>query len=219
MKKGRAVAAILFSIERTVVQIQMPLDDIEILEAGEELALLPKDILVLVLIEKGVAKRKARELVDTYDEERIRENIAYAEKEYQAGKVKNLTAYLIRGIEQDYRPRKTPEECRREQETAKKKEHRKERQALDELTREWKRYRAQRVRERFNALLPNEQEELRQVFIDNLQRTDSLLYSRYKKQGFRSRLVEAQFFSSLSDILLVDPSETSFDAYRASPSR
>ena len=67
----------------------MPFDDIESIEAGDETALLPEDLLTLALIEMGVAKRKAKEIVEAYDNERIRENLAYVEKEHEAGKVKN----------------------------------------------------------------------------------------------------------------------------------
>lgn len=213
VKKGRAVAALLFSIERTAMQIQMPFDDLEVLEAGEDSALLPKHALTFFLIEKGVARRKAKALVEAYDEERIRENIAHVEKEYEAGKVKNLSAYLIRAIEEDYRPKKTPEELRREERAAKARERQVERNALDEREREWSQYRARRVRERFDALSPDEQEEKRQAFIEKLQRSDAFLYRHYKKEGFGSHLVEVQFFAGLRDELLTDPDETSFDAY------
>jgi len=214
VKKGRAVVGILFAVERTAFQFQMPLDDPRVLEAGGDDAILPKDALTLALFEKGVAKRKAKELVETYDEERIRENIAYIEKEFKAGKVKNLSAYLIRAIEEDYRPKKTPEELCQEEEAAKERERQAEQRAREGLTREWNQYRARRARERFNALPGEEQEARRQAFVENLKRTNSFLYSCYKKEGFGSHLVEVQFFADIRDELLTAPDETSLEAYR-----
>ncbi len=175
IKKGRAVAAILFSIERTAVQIQMPFDDIEGIEAGDETALLPDDLLTLSLIEMGVAKRKAKEIVEAYENERIRENLAYVEKEYEAGKVKNLTVYLIRAIEENYRQNKTSQRRRREIVEEEDKKQQAERQAVKEIKREWKQYRSRRVRERFAALASDKQKELRRAFVTSLQKTNKFL--------------------------------------------
>ena len=95
VREGRAVTAILFAIERTAKRMLTPLDDLKAFEAVEELAFLPNDALALALVEKGVEMRKARALVATYDKARIRDNIAYVEKECAVGKVKNCSAYLM----------------------------------------------------------------------------------------------------------------------------
>jgi hypothetical protein len=213
VKKGRAVAALLFSIERTAVQLQMPLDDLKILEDGEETVLSPKDSLIAELVERGVGRGKTKQLVDTYDEERIRENIAYVEKEQEAGKVKKLSAYLVRAIEEDYRPKKTRVELRKEAEAAEQRKREEESRAKKEEEKEWNQFRAERVREHFAALPPEEQELRRHAFAEDLRHKDVFLYRHYRKEGLGSRLVESKFFQGVRDELLSTPEETDIAAY------
>jgi hypothetical protein len=214
VKKGRAVVALLFTINRKAVQLAIA--DLAALETsdehGNELDLL-KDPLEQMLVTRGVGKRKAKTLVETYDETRIRENIAYVEREYQAGKVKVLSAYLIRAIEEDYRPKAVsavlPDRSgTTEREAAEK--------AREVLLAEWNRYRERRVRERFAALSSAEQDAHRSAFIERLDHTSSILIRQFKKDGFASRMVDAQFFSELREVLLENPEELDLDIYRAS---
>jgi hypothetical protein len=213
-KNGRSVVAILFSIERAAVQIPLPLVDMDIVTSDEGDVLLEKDILILSLVNKGLSRVAAIKLVETYDGDRIRANIAYVEKECGAGKVKNPPAFLLRAIEEDYRPKKTPEELHKEDVAATDSALHEERRKYEALEREWNKYREKRVRERFAALFPAEQDAKRQAFVATLPATNSIVFMQYKKEGFGSRLVETEFFASLRDELLTDQDETSFDAYR-----
>ena len=214
VKKGRAVAEILFMIERTAVQVRLPLDDLTTLEEDETSALLPQNQLLLRLIEKGIATRKAKGLIEKYDAERIQENITYAEQEHEAGKVKNVAAFLVRAIEEDYRPKMTPEALRKEEESAKERARRAEQQLIEELTHEWKRYRERRVRERFAALDAEEQDARRERFVERIRRENKILYRHFKQNGFNSHLVEAQFFAELQEELLAEADEIDLAAYR-----
>jgi hypothetical protein len=217
IKKGRAVTELLFTVERTSMQMQMPLDDLTVVEVDEEIEdVLPRsqELLALTLVERGVSKSKARRLAETYDEDRIRENITQVEREYSTGKVKNLSAYLVRAIEEDYRPKKSVEDERREAEAAKAHDREVRQQGLEELTRDWNRYRERRVRERFLALSHEEQEARRAAFVKGLPQTNPILHRQYRKEGFESRMVEAQFFADLRDEFLTSAEERSLDAYR-----
>jgi hypothetical protein len=217
IKKGRAVAAILFSIERSSVQISMSFDDLHVgqaIESDVTDTLFPNDHLAQVLIDMGISKKKSIKLADTYDEERILGNIAYVEREHQAGKVQNLTAYLVRAIEEDYRPNTKVEINHQGGKSSQERAQQKQQKAAEELRREWSAYRAQRVRERFGALTPEEQEQKRQIFAMELERSRSFLLGRFRKEGFESHLVNVQFYATLSDDLLADPEETSFEAFQ-----
>ena len=211
VKKGRAVVAIAFLVERSAVQIEMPLVDANQALADQETE--PHEPLVRELIDKGITRRKAKELVETYDTERIEGNLRYAEREYTAGKVKNLSAYLIRAIEEDYQPKMTPEERRRDEERAKRREREAKRKALDALKERWQAFRASRVRKRFSELSDNEQEAYRERFVAELEKNDPMLYARYRKDGFSSGIVEAQFYTALCTELLTSADETSFETY------
>lgn len=211
IKKGRAVVSIVFTVERSAVQIPIPLLDANVTTVVEEQE--PQEPQVRMLMDKGITKRKARELVESHDIDRIEGNIAYAEREHAAGKVKNLSAYLIRAIEEDYRPRRTPEEVRREEAAARRREQERRRKELDALKEEWQAFRGRRVRERFESLSDSEQTQHRETFIERIRADDKILYNRYRKEGFSSRLVETQFFMGLCSVLLTEPDETSFETY------
>ncbi|NCC30026.1 MAG: RepB family plasmid replication initiator protein, partial [Gammaproteobacteria bacterium] len=214
VKKGRAVVALLLTIERKAAQLALA--DLAAVDTSDEPGThveLLRDPLEQMLVVRGVGKRKAKALVETYDETRIRENIAYVEREYQAGKVKILSAYLIRAIEEDYRPKVEAAPRFDRSETTERDAAETAREAL--LT-EWNRYRERRVRERFAALSSGEQEAHRSAFVERLVHTSSILNKQFKKDGFASRMVDAQFFSELREVLLKNPEELDLEAYRAS---
>jgi hypothetical protein len=210
IKKSRAVVALLFKIERSAVQLSLdefvPGSD----DMGDEPLL--QDSLVVTLIRKGVGKRKAKQLVETYDETRIRENLAQVETAHQAGKVKSFSAYLVRAIEEDYRPPGDPEaDARREAQRARQAAE----QASEALLADWNRYRERRVREHFAALSQSDQDAYRNAFVERLEHAGSILARQYKKDGFQSRMVDAQFFSELKEVLLQSEEELDLEAYRA----
>ena len=117
IKRGRSVSALRFNVEKTAFQLQMGFEELKVLEFAErspEETL--KEELLIRLIDKGVSSRKAEALIRSYDAERIAANLELVEKEQKSGRLKSAAAYLVRAIEEDYRPRKTPEEKRRENE-------------------------------------------------------------------------------------------------------
>ncbi len=214
VKSGRAVTAIRFAVTRTTFQFRMALDALPAPDPDDTLPSPPPDSLLGALLDKGVARPKAENLITTYDEARIRENLAYAASEHATGKVKNLSAYVVRAIEGDYRPRPTPEARRQEEAAAAVRARQAEQQAEEALARAWQQYRLRRTRERFAALTATEQEARRQTFVARLQRTEPLLYGQYRQTGFSSKFVETRFFSELCDELLIDPAETRLEAFR-----
>ncbi|MEA3642270.1 MAG: replication initiation protein [Lamprobacter sp.] len=217
IKSGRSVAAIRFVLERKAVQLMLggmieatveadangdpPIEDIT-------------DPLITALIAQGVGLRKAKALVAAHDEERIRGNLAHAVAEHKAGKVKNFAAYLVRAIEEDYRP--MPEPPRQPSEPSPRLAAR---QAQEQLKADWERFRSQRVRERFAALTEAEQEAHRAAFVERLQHGRSILLKPYRRDGFKSPMVEAQFFAELSESLLQAPEELNLQAFQSALSR
>lgn len=217
VKKGRAVVGIVFAIDRAAGPFP-PAPELLRLPGPDE-ASHPPSPWVVALVDQGVTRSKAEALVATYDEARIRDNLAHAQQEYRAGRVKNLSAFLIRAIEEDYRPKPTPEAQRREAEATQSRARQVKQKALEAQQREWSDYRAHCTRARFADLPEEQQAAKRQAFVDKLQRENPLLYERYRKMGFASSLVERQFFAELSVELLTDPTETSLNAYLESLGR
>ncbi len=154
-----------------------------------------------------VSERKAKALVKKYEPQRISENIELVEREHQAGKVKVLSAYLIRAIEDDYRPRLPPAVALSAADAVQGSQQDPPAPGSAARTKERKRLREQRVRERFAALPAAEQDAYREAFHDELKTSGSILLRQFKKDGFASRLVDAQFFSELQEKLLTAPED------------
>jgi len=213
LKRGRSVAAIRFALERKAVQLILG----GMMEAEADGHSAPEEVtdpLLTLLIAQGVGLRKAKALIAAHDEERIRGNLAHAMAEHKAGKVKNLAAYLVRAIEEDYRPMPQPP-----RQPAGPSPRLAARQAREQLTADWERFRGQRIRERFAALSEAEQEAHRMAFVERLQHGRSILLKSYHRDGFKNRMVEAQFFSELSETLLQEPEELNFEAFQNALSR
>jgi hypothetical protein len=212
IKGGRAVTALLFTISRQAMQLSLA--DTEYTVAPSDMATqdlsevpLLQSPLVVALVEKGVNERKAKALVKKYEPQRISENIELVEREHQAGKVKVLSAYLIRAIEDDYRPRLPPAVALSAADAVQGSQQDPPAPGSAARTKERKRLREQRVRERFAALPAAEQDAYREAFHDELKTSGSILLRQFKKDGFASRLVDAQFFSELQEKLLTAPED------------
>jgi plasmid replication initiation protein len=100
IKSGRKVAKINFIIhkkEQEEQQLDLPLP----------VSNKPKQPgLIARLSEFGLTEIHIDHIIKTYEESYILENLAIVEQDYKAGKVKNLTGYAYKAIEQDFRKSK-----------------------------------------------------------------------------------------------------------------
>lgn len=104
IKSGRKVAKINFIIQKREVEVQGELP----LSEGEP-------GLISRLRAFGLTEIQIDHILKTYDEAYILDNLAIVERDYQSGKVKNLTGYAYKALEQDYRKNKTSFEKKSEQ--------------------------------------------------------------------------------------------------------
>ncbi len=58
---------------------------------------------------------QARDIIERYDEDRIRANLTYVEEKQKQGTIKNIGAYTLKAIEEDYRIKKSQFELDKEQ--------------------------------------------------------------------------------------------------------
>lgn len=227
-RKGRQVAEIVFHVaKKTNFQLSIDFDAIEDEDENAKKLLIEYDEgepdLLELLKFHGVTEKKAKELVETFDRERIRGNIDYLLEQQRQGKaIANAQAYLVKAIEEDYRPKKSAKDAleekkQLEKEQAKKREKaektKKERQEA-----EWRRFCEQRLKDNFAAKPEEWQEEQRQNFVAKIKTGNQILYSSYKKDAFNSPMVLAVFYSELREQLLTTPEETSLEHYLKSQS-
>ncbi len=165
------------------------------------------------LVDEGVEPGVARALVQRYGSERVQGNLGYMRREIAAGKkIRNRAAYLVRAVEKDYRPRKSPGELREEEEVRRRHAKEEARQQQEQVRREWEAFRARRVREVFAELAEREQEGRRQAFLEKLK--GQLAWKMYRKDGWGSRVVQGAFFADdQQEALLSRPEEVSFESF------
>ncbi|SDH85389.1 Initiator Replication protein [Aneurinibacillus thermoaerophilus] len=104
IKNGRKVAKLNFIIRKNGKS-----DSLETSFIEDEPGLIAR------LREFGLTEIQIDHIVKNYDESYILENLEIVEKDYKAGKVKNLTGYTYTALEQDFRKDKAPIEKKYEQ--------------------------------------------------------------------------------------------------------
>ncbi len=219
-RERRRVVEVIFTIEKKK-RFQLYLDfDSERLEHVEHLddarSASGTAQLQALLEHHGVGERRARELIDAFDEDRIRGNIEHLLKQQKSGKrIQNVAAYLVKAIEEDYRPKQSSKEQEAERVEAKKTKVAAAKKKRDKIQEEWKRFCERRVKEHF-AERPDEwQEEKRNLFREKIEEEGkgNILRSSFRKQGFDSPMIQAVFYSELREGLLTLPEETDFEKY------
>ena len=240
-KISRSVHEIVFNVEKKATfQLSLDLSMTSSIETtspvdDEKTCLLPASIEqtiqsevsdeidpLALLVFYGVGEKKARELVSIYDRERILGNIEYLVEQQQHGKtIANTQAYLVKAIQEDYRPKPSPKDVLEEKkqlEKAKAQTKAKKVKAKQEqLQAEWKKFCDQQVKNNFAQQSEEWQEQQRTLFVEKIKndatKGNSILFNSYKKDAFNSPMVQAVFYSELRDQLLTAPEETSFEHY------
>lgn len=219
-RQGRKVVELIFLVQKKET-FQLYLDfDTERLDQVERLdnarTARGDEVLQTLLEHHGVGERRARNLVETFDEGRIRGNIKYLLEEQKSGKqIQNVAAYLVKAIEEDYRPKKSTKELEEEMEEAEKSQVIAAKKKREKLREEWKRFCEQRVKQHFVERPEDWQEERRDLFVEKIEEggKENILRSSFRKQGFDSPMVQAVFYSGVRDELLTLPEETDFEKY------
>lgn len=224
IKKGRKVEAIRWKAKKKL-EFQLALNlfdgtaeaavgDHEVKNVNEDQALIG------CLVHKGVSERKARRLVDRYGSERVAANIDVVEARQKSGEtIKNIPAYIVCAIEDDYRPRKSPEALTVEQHHFEKENNCAEVEKRKRLEGDWRKFRSTRLKEIFAGKPEEWQQSKRDQFVADLEeksrRGPNIAFKTYCKSGFKSSIVQGMFLSGLARELLVAPEEVDFEAYLA----
>lgn len=91
-RKGRRIDFIRFTVEENEQSCMF-------LEEPSEPVINP---LITEMMARGLSGRSANNLLSIYGESRVKSNIKFSEKEFKAGKVDNLPAYITSAIKMDY---------------------------------------------------------------------------------------------------------------------
>ena len=186
IRKGRPVKQVIFTVKRkkhyqmALPYTRVPEDAVES-EADEE-----KELQIInLLTDHGVSKRKAKTLATKFDADHITSNLNYVLEQKEAGKdIKGLGGYIVKAIEEDYRPKKTPAEIKKEEENKKRAaEARKKKaeaaavQAREEYVKErkiaWDRYRQGVYQDYIRSLTKVERDKFKAHLLETLDERDA----------------------------------------------
>lgn len=109
-KVGRFVSDVRFVVKRTNINTGVAglkaNSVVDPSQKGEAISEEISDMIALLMNEYCIAKNRASELLENFDIGQIRENLKYVKK-YKAdgGAIKNIAAFTIKAIENDYRER------------------------------------------------------------------------------------------------------------------
>lgn len=144
-------------------------------------------------------------MLDHHDEQYIRANITIVEEQAKKGTIKNITAYLLKAFEDDYRSQETEFSKQQnlvlEQKLAEDKQKAialAKEEALEKQFNQWKR---QTVLTRVEELPSEEQEIMKKGFLEEIAKTD-FHNELLKKKGFENQVIKGLRYNYLSKTLL-----------------
>lgn len=163
----------------------------------------------------GLQNEQIEALLKRHDEEYLWANIAIVEEQYHKGKIKNVTAYLLKGFEVDYRPTETDlEKAQQEAETKRQQAQEqaaKEAEAKDVAKLQFFAERRQLVEAHLAQLPKEEAEQLKQDFIAS--KSANHLYEKMiQSKGLSHPMIEAQRHQHIAEQFLEDRYK-GFEAY------
>jgi hypothetical protein len=219
-REGRKVVELIFLVqkkEKFQLYLDFDTERLDHVERLEDARSTSGNMKVQALLQHhGVGERRARTLVKTFEEDRIRGNIEYLLEQQKSGKqIQNVAAYLVKAIEEDYRRKKSPKELKEERAEKRKAKTAAVKKERDKIQDEWKRFCEQRVKEHFAEKPEGWQKEKRNLFLQKIEEEarGSIQRSSFRKQGFDSPMIQAMFFSGLREELLTLPEEMDFEKY------
>ncbi len=174
------------------------------------------------LVTLGLNARQIRMALASHAPSYLEDNIAVVERDLAAGKVRNLPAYLLAALREDYRPAATPRRLSNPEVASGSVDAGEE--AGEPATERLERLRTQFVTEQLQAALerlsPVERAALERDYIARLERGDGfearLILGLYRKSGLSSKIVESHFRVFARERLVGAMDEGKFAAYAAS---
>lgn len=221
----RKVSELIFKVSRkenfqfALPQLSLPRrgdDDDDFAENGDE----ERAELFAALVDAGIQETAAGRIVESFEPDRIKRNLAYAMEQTQKGHVTRLAAYTVKAIQEDYRPAPTREELEKDQATKRAVEQNRleetEAAREKELRAEFDKFREKRVREIFESKPAKWQKARRKKFADELlARPASDIWRQcFEDKGWAHGFVNGSFFGELQEEVLSAPEETDFDVFR-----
>lgn len=114
IKKGRKVIGLIFYIKEKNKEDGKASETFEAAKHTDNEEITLENKTVSMLVNGGVTKKMAEELVEKYGEERVLAAIAYTLAQQKEGKVKNPAGFVVKAVQDGYRDNKAEERARQE---------------------------------------------------------------------------------------------------------
>jgi plasmid replication initiation protein len=145
----------------------------------------------------GLTERQAAQALQNYDEAYLREKIKLAEEDYRAGKVRHLGRYTYTAIRDNYQKGRSPLELQAEAEKKRRSKGERRKMLEDTLAAIEREFGASRLQNALGQLPAGERTRLEETFVQALmastERGDGVIRELYRKSGFNSPVVKANF--------------------------
>jgi hypothetical protein len=146
--------------------------------------------------EFGISNNKAAEILKTKDEFYILDVLESVRDQINEGKVKNVPAFTVKAIEDDYRRKKSKDEIEKEEEQARKAQAKKDKETLKKLKAEFDAHFKSNVKATLNSLGEKETAQLIQNFEkDVMDSANQFLRKSYRKKGVEATFIQGIFYS------------------------
>lgn len=217
-RKNRRVSDIKFIIKEnpqvSLFSKKAPADSrpaIEGVGEGEEQAESRKKILDRIL-SFGIAKASAECYLRDYSEEYMRGNLDVVERDYHAGRVRDLPRYTASAFKEDYRPKRSPYEVAAEKKKRLRKDamehHKREQEELEALRNEFE---AMRLENALRRMSSKEKRHLEARFRD--EHSGNPLFQKWGNEGIEHPVIRSLFRVFAARNLLEAPTEEMFAAF------
>lgn len=161
VKEGRRIASIVFYVSAKDEK-KKPLKKLDAIREK--------------LKEFNIKEEKIEELIETHEEQFLWANIAVVEEQVKKRKISNVTGYLLKAFQNDYRPQETPYEkkLRKEKKHQAEEEEKKQlkNQQLKQQRTDFEEWKKQLIQSKLETLEQAEVEHLKCSFIDEMLRND-----------------------------------------------
>lgn len=222
IRQGRRVAAFDFHVKRDkAYQVMLELDTAkspplaDAIVSSRSTGVSVFEELQQLLVKRGITAIRAKKLLASHPEERIRTNIALVDAKLAEGKIKRVGAYLTTAIQENYAGTKvaTCQSIKPEGQGGKLSSTAARPTADDNRYQEqWMRFRGEQARIAFESLSVAKQEQWSTRY--RADHRQSTVDAALQKSGFDNPLVQADFFERfLAPKLLKAPEELSLAAY------
>ena len=157
-------------------------------------------LFVALTEEFGISKNKAIEILQTKDENFIKENLDVIRNKIKGGKVADVAGMTIDAISKDYRSKKPKNEIEKEKKDAKKEQDKKEKKLIEMLQKKFDKHYKSKI-ENFIKGLSNEQKdsEISSFEKEEIETANIFLQRSYKKGGIEHTFIKLYFESYIAE--------------------